>query len=443
MAGEGLEERSGPFPSFQDDEVVARLSHQVGHLQPGRTGTDDALYCTMIGAAIINEHEFEYNLEALALKYTDKRKRTGIYEELAKLFGGKPTASAQAPNFARAPFNLMEDYTKDDTIATNALYTFQQEEIKKQGLEQVIGLEMELLPAIVEMERRGVNVDIERAEEAVQVISGRIPSIQQELNRMAGFEVNPNPSGSIHRLFNPQLVDDRWVLSDGTVAEKTEAGKASINSECLRKMKHPAAAKILQLRKMIKTRDTFLKGHILGHHHNGVIHCNINQTKSDNDKGTGTGRFSINDPALQQIHKRDTDIASVVRSIFIPDPGQEWLSIDWGQFEQRWFAHYVNSVDVIKRYRDDSKTDFYQVMSDLTGLPRSARYAGEPNAKQMTLASIFGQGPGALAGCRRAGLAKSLIPILAPGETPGLPPHRTWLRRARYPVGRVGASRIS
>lgn len=358
------------------------------------------VFCTMIASAVINEHEFEYNLEALAKKYTTVRKRTGIYEDLAKIFGGKATSTAQMPNLHRAPPSLTGPYAMDDTIATNHLYKdYCLPEIEKQGLQQVIALEMQLLPAIVRMEKRGVRVDIEQAESALITLEKQEKQIQRDLNKIAGFEVNPNPSNSIKMLFQPKQHPETkvWTLIDGTVCESTDAGAASIDADCLRSMKHPAAAVILKLRKMKRMTGTFLRGHILGHHDNGVIHANINQTKSDNDKGTGTGRFSINDPALQQIHKRDVDIASVIRAMFIPEDGYDWVCNDWAQMDFRVFAHYVKNQKILQMYAADANTDFHQLCADITGLPRSPRFAGDANAKQINLGLVFGMGPGKLA----------------------------------------------
>jgi DNA polymerase I len=371
------------------------FSREAGIIFP-----EGRVFCTMIAAAVINEHEFQYSLEALASKYTTARKRTGIYEELAKIFGGKPTAAAQAPNFHRAPPALIGPYAIDDTIATNHLYKdYCLPEIEKQGLQQVIALEMELLPAIVRMEKRGVRVDIEQAETALKTLEKQEKQIQRELNKIAGFEVNPNPSNSTKELFKPKKDPETgvWTLIDGTVCESTEAGAASIDADCLRSMKHPAAAVILKLRKMKRMTGTFLRGHILGHHDNGVIHANINQTKSDNDKGTGTGRFSINDPALQQIHNRDVDIASVIRAMFIPEYGHDWVCNDWAQMDFRVFAHYVKNQKILEMYAQDANTDFHQLCADITGLPRSPRFAGDANAKQINLGLVFGMGPGKLA----------------------------------------------
>lgn len=377
--------------------VVAHNAKFEAHFTRELTGLRDIPWdCTMIRAALIDEHEPTYALDFLARKYCGVSKDSEIYSELAELFGGRPTRNAQMENLHRAPSGIVGRYAKQDAYATMKLYQWQQTKIGE--LTRIHRLERDLLHVLLDMEEGGVEVDVERAEKAVDDLTMKIGTAQRSLNDLAGFEVNPNPSGSITKLFSPKLgSDNEWYLVDGTRASKTDGGKASIDADCLRRMKHPAAKMILDLRKMLKTRDTFLKGHVLGHHSDGVVHCNFNQTKNDQDAGTGTGRLSVTNPALQQIPSRDAAIASVVRPVFLPDAGQQWLSIDWGQFEQRWFAHYVNSKDVLSRYAQDPKTDFYQVMADLTGLPRSPSYAGEPNAKQMTLASIFGMGPGKLA----------------------------------------------
>lgn len=361
---------------------------------------NDRLDCTMIRAALIDEHLLTYDLDALGVKYVGVGKDTNVYERLAAMFGGKPTKAAQVKNLERAPESLVAPYAKQDAVTALQLWQWQNDEIEKQGLGQVLQLERDLLPVLLDMERGGVRVDVERATAAVTDITRRVDRMQQELNELAGFDVNPNPSQSIHRLFNPKPRADGapgFVLCDGTTAETTENGAPSLDAACLRRMKHPAAALILRLRKLIKTRDTFLLGHVLGHHHDGVIHANYNQTKSDNDLGTGTGRLSVNNPALQQIHKRDADIAAVVRSIFLPDLGDDWVCNDWAQMDFRVFAHYVKNPAILQRYADDPATDFHKLAAELTGLPRSPRFAGDPNAKQINLGLVFGMGQGKLA----------------------------------------------
>jgi len=354
--------------------------------------------CTMIRAALINEHEPTYALDFLARKYVGMKKDEELYEELAKLFGGRPTRNMQMPNISRAPEHVVSKYAIQDAVVTLALYNWQRGEIERQDLHQVHRLERDLMPVIIDMEEQGVAVDVEQAERAVHGLTKRIDEMQRGLNSLAGFEVNPNPSGSIADLFKPTLREDNeWYLVDGTRAGKTEGGKASIDADCLRRMKHPAAAMILDLRKALKTRDTFLKGHILGHQHDGIIHCNYNQTKNDAEAGTGTGRLSITNPALQQIPSRDVAIKSLVRPIFQADVGAEWLGLDWSQFEFRVANHYGQVPAILKAYADNPDLDFHQLVSDMTGIPRNAQYAGGPSSKAINLGLAFNMGSGRLA----------------------------------------------
>ena len=358
----------------------------------------DRVDCTMVRAALINEHEPTYALDFLARKYAGAKKDEEIYEELAKLFGGRATRNVQMPNISRAPVAVVAKYAIQDAIVTRGLYEWQEGEIERQKLSRICQFERDLFPVIFDMEEQGVPVDVEQAERAVHGLTKRIDEMQTALNRMAGFEVNPNPSGSIAELFQPKLNEaQEWILIDGTRAEKTEGGKASIGADTLRQMSHPAGKMILDLRKALKTRDTFLKGHILGHHHDGIIHCNYNQTKNDAEAGTGTGRLSVTNPALQQIPSRDAAIKSLVRPIFKADLGAKWLGMDWSQFEFRVANHYGQVPAILKAYDENPDLDFHQLVSDLTGIPRNAQYAGGPSSKAINLGLAFNMGSGRLA----------------------------------------------
>lgn len=362
--------------------------------------------CTMVREALLDEHRLTYDLDSVARDRAGVRKHSEIYPKLAELFGGKPTRSAQIGNLHRAPASMVAPYANGDTVAALKVWLRQEPVIESSGLRRVHEVEMRLLPVLLRMERRGVRVDVATAERVAQEIGRKAVVLQRELDSLAGFPVNPNPSGSIKRLFEPEKVmqtDENgvethyWRLNDGTVAESTDAGGPSIDADCLRRMKHPAAPMILTLRKMLKAKGTFIEGHILGHQQNGRVHANFNQTKSDNGLGTGTGRLSVNEPALQQIPARDKEMAAMVRPIFLPEEGHEWVCNDWAQMDFRVFAHYVNDPKINAIYAANPDADFHQSAADLTGLPRSPRFAGDPNAKAINLGMVFGMGEGRMA----------------------------------------------
>ena len=76
---------------------------------------------------------------------------------------------------------------------------------------------------------------------------------------------------------------------------------------------------IAQAREINKAHTTFIDS-ILRYEHNGRIHAEINQLRNAGG-GTVTGRFSYQNPNLQQIPARNKDLGPKIRSLFIPEEG--------------------------------------------------------------------------------------------------------------------------
>jgi len=355
------------------------------------------LYDTSMHACLINEHEHSYSLENLAKKYTNEYKKGDeLYHDLARLFGGRATKNCQIHRISQAPVEIVAPYAKGDTRATLALHQYQKRQIIAQELQDIVAFERSVTPIIVKSEMHGVRVDTSRAEQAVGELSVQIDILQTQLDSVAGFKCNPQPSGDIKKLFKPEWKDGRWWACDGTPLEMTDAGAPSLGADAMRLMKHPAARLILELRSLIKTRDTFLVGHVLESAQNGRVYPTINQCKGE-EGGTGTGRLSYVAPALQQIPDRNKKVASIVKPVFLPDLGHSWVDCDKKSFEVRIFGHLIGTPDIQEVYRKDPETDFHQYVADLTGLVRNATYTGQPNAKQLNLSMIFNQGNGTTA----------------------------------------------
>ena len=377
------------------------------------------IWCTQIAACLIDENELSYSLDSLAKKHLKERKHNDIYEELAEFFGGPATRNAQISNMEHAPVDLVADYAKKDTELALKLYLMQKDEIISQGLQPILSLELALYPVIVDMEHEGVRVDVNQCESALDQLTEKIQNSQKRINQLTGLNVNVNSRNDMLQVFSPTLDDkNKWRTKDGILLPSTPAGKPSINVEALNSINTEESKTILEIRKLLKCRDTFLKGHVMGHQHNGIIHPNINQTRGESgvkEVGTRTGRLSCDAPALQQIPARDYEVASIVRPLFLPDADQVWYCSDYSQFEFRMFAHYMNSPQFNRQYQDNPDLDFHQIVADITGLPRSASRAGEANAKQMNLGLIFGMGGGRMA--QMMGLPYSTESVQFRGES--------------------------
>ena len=146
---------------------------------------------------------------------------------------------------------------------------------------------------------------------------------------------------------------------------------------------------IAQAREINKAHTTFLDS-ILRYEHNGRIHAEINQLRNAGG-GTVTGRFSYQNPNLQQIPARNKDLGPKIRSLFIPEEGHTWGCFDYSQQEPRLVVHYASlyklpSVyDVVDSYSNDSSADFHQTVADMAEIPRS-------QAKVINLGLFYGMG---------------------------------------------------
>lgn len=349
--------------------------------------------CTGVRASLINEHEHDLSLDALARKYL-KRQKVDIYQELANTFGGKAERSVQMKNLHRADPALVRRYAIMDPQLALLLWIWQEERMA--DLQQIWALERKLTPVLVDIERGGIRVDLPRVRRSIKEIDARIKGRQAELNKIAGKPVNPNSAPQVRAMFGAQKDDYGWRV-DNIAVGSTDGGEASFDANTLRVLAQfdKRAEALLAVRKLTKGRS-FLTNHILEHEIDGYVYPNYNQTRGE-EMGTITGRFSVNDPALQQIPARDKEVASIVRSCFLPDEGEQWVCYDWKQFEFRWFAHYVRNPTLNRLYEQNPEADFHQVVADITGLPRSPRFAGDANAKQINLGLVFGMGEGKMA----------------------------------------------
>jgi DNA polymerase-1 len=369
---------------------------QLGiELRPGCKLHDTGVY-----AALLNEHLDSYSLDAICKHYKlPVGKDTDLYARLAAIFGGK-VDKGQMSKISLAPVDIVAPYAMADTRATFACMSHQLPLLYDQDLERVAMMEMDLLPALLRMEQHGCRVDVEAAERAIPRVTTMINDRQAALNKLAGFDINVNAPAQLRRLFDPKFREGDWWIGD-QIIKTTAKGSPSIDKDVLQKIQHPAGKLVRGVKMALRIRDTFLLGHILGSQRNGIIHPTFNQTRTADDDGgefgTTSGRLSCNNPNLQQISKRDKEAAEIVRSCFLPDHGQLWVSRDWSQMDFRTMAHYLNSPTVNALYADDPMTDFHTMVASLTGLPRSPKDGVKGNAKAVNLGLCFGMGKGRMA----------------------------------------------
>jgi DNA polymerase I-like protein with 3'-5' exonuclease and polymerase domains len=153
---------------------------------------------------------------------------------------------------------------------------------------------------------------------------------------------------------------------------------------------------ILRTRGLNKTHGTFINTIMKHTAVDGRIHSHINQIRSD-DGGTVSGRISMNNPNLQQIPARDPELGPMIRSLFLPEEGEEWASIDFSQQEPRILVHYAHAYgksqghdmqgvqEFVDGYQNDPDMDFHTMVADMAKIPRK-------QAKTINLGMMYGMG---------------------------------------------------
>jgi DNA polymerase I-like protein with 3'-5' exonuclease and polymerase domains len=379
--------------SLDVPKVGARLIYDHEFLSCEETGAVEIkgpLYDIQVAEPLLDENRFQYGLDVLAKDYLGVGKFDDELDEwLKNKFGPKNPKN----NIWRAPPEIVAPYAMADVRYPLQIFAKQQSKLREENLWGLFEMESKLVPMLSEMRQRGVRVDIPRAEAMVEEVTNRRTELIEEIRRQTGVEIPPSGMGG-------KIMD---VMHEIGITEfpKTPTGKDSLTAAFIEAIDHPVAEMIVEVRKMDKLKGTFLEGSILNAHHEGVIHCNFNQLKTDGG-GAVSGRFSSSKPNLQFIPVR-TDMGKRIRSLFLPDEGKAWYKLDFSQIEYVLMIHDAvmgglpQSCEIATKYAEDESADFHQLVAEMTGLNRS-------RAKTINFGLAYGEGVEKL--CRQLGLSR-------------------------------------
>ena len=204
-------------------------------------------------------------------------------------------------------------------------------------------IELPLVKVLVDMEDRGIFINVDRLNQKSVEISERLNRLEQNIYELSGQTFNLNSPKQLS-----EILFDRLQLPP---VKKTKSG-FSTDAEVLTELrdKHPIVETILEHRALSKLQSTYLDG--LRQFIEPTTHrvrTHFNQTV------TATGRLSSSDPNLQNIPVR-TPEGREIRSLFEAGAGFDCLlSADYSQIELRLLAHMSddeNLIDAFNRGQD-------------------------------------------------------------------------------------------
>jgi DNA polymerase I-like protein with 3'-5' exonuclease and polymerase domains len=296
-------------------------------------------------------------------------------KETAELWGIDPKSEMY-----KLPAMYVGEYAEQDAVLTLKLWQEMKKEIISQDIEDIFNLETDLFPCLVDMRFLGVRVDLDAAHTLKEDLMAEEKQCLEKVWKETGVDVQIWAARSIEKVF----------LHQGLPYDKTAKTQApSFTKNFLQNHSNELVKLIARAREINKAHTTFIDT-ILKHEHNGRIHAEINQIRSDQG-GTVTGRFSYNNPNLQQIPARNKDLGPRIRSLFIPEEGMKWGCFDYSQQEPRLVTEYalrfkLASVNPIAdSYENDPSTDFHRIVAEMAEIPRS-------QAKTINLGLFYGMG---------------------------------------------------
>ena len=365
------------------DVVFHNAQYDLGWLLSEGIEVKGRILDTMIAAPLLDENRFSYSLNALGSTYLGQRKA----EEDLRRAAAQHGVDAKAEMW-KLPAERVALYAEKDATLTLSLWHVLYKKLMEENCGKILDMELSLLPMVFEMKRRGVRVDVDKAQQTKKLLQGKEDALLKQIHDETQIHIEPWNAKSLAGVFeNLGLTYERTAKSDAP----------SFTKHFLKNHEHPIAKKILEIREYNKANTTFVDT-ILNHQYNGRIHCQFNQLRSD-EGGTVSGRFSSSNPNLQQVPSRHPEIKSLIRGLFIPEEGCRWGSFDYSAQEPRWMMHYASLtpatrdnekvVEIVAQYQKDD-LDFHQLVADIAGVGRNL-------AKTINLGIMYGMGIGKLA----------------------------------------------
>lgn len=340
------------------------------------------LYCTMTAESLIDEWRRSYKLNDLALDYLNLSKNENELREAAQAYGVNPKSELW-----KLPAGYVGPYAETDAELPGLIHACQQEKIEAENLYEAVQVEMDLLRPLLAMRKQGVLVDLAKAEEVRDRLVKQEIELQLQLNKLAGFEVDVWSGPSLANAFS--LLDIQFP--------RTALGNPSFEADWLDHHPSDLAQVVSQVRRYNKARGSFIDNMIFDHacridhqKRTAYLHSSFLSTRGERG-GVKHGRFASIKPGLQLVPKHDEELAPLIRSLFIAEPGAIFGSCDYSAQEPRMQDHYCIGLKVkgweqiAKAYADDPDIDRHAWVAGLMGRPRKV-------AKVLNLSLSYGGG---------------------------------------------------
>lgn len=312
------------------------------------------VHCTEAIARLLYNRHFVYSLDACAKRIgLAKSKAVDEYVTKNRLytkFVDEDTGKEiKQMHFDRVPFDIISAYGLTDGDITYKLGLKQLEELRsihdatpsnKASIAKLYLNETALTKTCFVMERTGIKINKTYSKEAFIHEANRARDAAKRFSDTSGTEFKDSA------LILAKAFDAAGEAYPRTKPSKTRPlGTPSFTDAVLEDFTSPLAEYLREYRDASKKANTYYANFLKYADHQDRIHANIRQA------GTDTGRFSYNDPNLQNLSK-ESNLSDkyIIRRAFEPT-NEDYclLMIDYDQMEYRLMLDYAGEMEVIRQ----------------------------------------------------------------------------------------------
>lgn len=305
-----------------------------------------------IAQKLLNENEQENGLKALHRKYILKgEKDTFSFSDLFEDI-----------KFNLVPINTGYIYAARDAEITYELYKYQEQFLDK-GSQKCIDkeltdvadvfteIEMPLINVVADMEDNGIKVDIDYLHKLSEKYNKLLVEKEAEFYKLCDkyndkIEAyrQANPNNKLSSMINIASPTQIAILLYDILGEKPVPRQPvrGTGEEVLKAINNEFCKAILEYREVAKLISTYIdKMETIINPNDGKVHCVFNQY------GAKTGRFSSQDPNMQNIPSHNKDI----RKMFVADEGYLLMSSDYSQQEPKVMTQMCGDKKMLDAYK--------------------------------------------------------------------------------------------
>ncbi len=286
---------------------------------------------TMLASYVYNSVASRHDMDSLSLQHLGHRPVS--FEDIA----GK---GAKQLTFNQIGLDEAAPYAAEDADITLRLHDKLWGEVSKEKslLSVLTEIELPLLPILVDMEQRGVQIDAHLLAKQSNEIALELAKLEEQAYTIAGEEFNLGSPKQLQTILFEKL--------ELPILKKTPKGAPSTAEDVLQELAldYPLPDVIMKHRGLSKLKSTYTdKLPKMVNPRTQRIHTSYHQAV------TATGRLSSSDPNLQNIPIR-TEAGRRVRQAFTAPEGYRIMAIDYSQIELRIMAHLSQDKNLLEAF---------------------------------------------------------------------------------------------